>query len=173
MSELLYYVASSLDGFIAHVDGAFDGFEWDDEVVSDFFEDQKQFGTVLMGRKTYDVGLKEGKTSPYPGMHQIVFSKSLNESPDAAVELVKSDPVACVKNLKSEKDKPIWLCGGSDIATQLVKAGLIDKIVIKLNPVVFGTGIPLFGSLPKHISLELVDQKRYDCGIVFNTYNVV
>ncbi|MBN7799189.1 dihydrofolate reductase family protein [Parahaliea mediterranea] len=173
MSELVYYVASSLDGFIAHVNGAIDGFEWDDEVVSDFFEDQKKFGTVLMGRKTYDVGLKEGKTSPYPDMHQIVFSKTMKESPDAAVELVNSDPVSYVKKLKSEKEKPIWICGGSDIATQLVKAKLIDKIVIKLNPVVFGAGIPLFGSVPKHISLELIDQKRYGCGIVFNSYDVV
>lgn len=173
MSELVYYVASTLDGFIAHEDGSFDGFAWDDEVVSDFFNDQKQFETVLMGRKTYEVGLKEGKTSPYPEMRQIVFSKSMAASPDPAVELVASDPVEFVKGLKSESDRPIWVCGGSEIATQLVKAGLIDKIVIKLNPVIFGSGIPLFGSIPQHVSLKLVDQKTYSCGIVFNTYEVI
>lgn len=173
MSELVYYVASTLDGFIAHEDGSFDGFAWDDEVVSDFFNDQKQFDTVLMGRKTYEVGLKEGKTSPYPEMRQIVFSKSLDASPDPAVELVSSDLVEFVKGLKSESDRPIWVCGGSEIATQLVKAGLIDKIVIKLNPVIFGSGIPLFGSIPQHVSLKLVGQKTYGCGIVFNTYEVM
>ncbi|MCG8382860.1 MAG: dihydrofolate reductase family protein [Gammaproteobacteria bacterium] len=172
MSKLIYYVASTLDGFIAHEDGSFDGFAWDDEVVSDFFNDQKQFGTVLMGRKTYEIGLNEGKTSPYPDMRQIVFSKSMSTSPDPEVELVASDPVEFVKALKSISDKPIWVCGGSEIATQLLKAELIDKIVIKLNPVVFGTGIPLFGSIPKHVSLKLVDQKSYSCGIVFNTYEV-
>lgn len=50
MNNPAYYVATSLDGFIAHEDGSFDGFEWDDEVVADFFADLKQFGTVLMGR---------------------------------------------------------------------------------------------------------------------------
>lgn len=173
MSELIYYVASTLDGFIAHEDGSFDGFAWDDEVVSDFLSDQKQFDTVLMGRKTYEVGLKEGKTSPYPEMRQIVFSKSMGASPDPAVELVTSDLIKFVKRLKSESDRQIWVCGGSEIATQLVKAGLLDKIVIKLNPVIFGSGIPLFGSIPQHVSLKLVDQKTYGCGIVFNTYEVI
>lgn len=173
MSELVYYVASTLDGFIAHEDGSFDGFAWDDEVVSDFFNDQKDFGTVLMGRKTYEVGLKEGKTSPYPEMRQIVFSKSMSASPDPAVELVASDLVEFVKGLKSESDRPIWVCGGSEIATQLVKVGLIDKIVIKLNPVIFGSGIPLFCSIPQHVLLKLVSQKTYSCGIVFNTYEVM
>ncbi|MEA5475373.1 dihydrofolate reductase family protein [Synechococcus sp. CCY9201] len=173
MSELIYYVASTLDGFIAHEDGSFDGFAWDDEVVSDFLSDQKQFDTVLMGRKTYEVGLKEGKTSPYPELRQIVFSKSMGESPDPAVELVTSDLIHFVKRLKSESDRPIWVCGGSEIATQLAKAGLFDKIIIKLNPVIFGSGIPLFGLIPQHVSLKLVDQKTYGCGIVFNTYEVI
>ena len=74
MRGITYYVASSLDGFIAHEDGSFDGFAWDDEVVSDFLADLKSFETVLMGRKTYEVGLKEGKTSPYPAMRQVLFS---------------------------------------------------------------------------------------------------
>lgn len=173
MSELVYYVASTLDGFIAHEDGSLDGFAWDDEVVSDFLNDQKQFGTVLMGRKTYEVGLKEGKTSPYPEMRQFVFSKSMDASPDPAVELIASDLLQFVKGLKSESDRPIWVCGGSEIATQLVKSGLIDKIVIKLNPVIFGSGVPLFGAIPQHVLLKLVGQKTYGCGITFNTYEVV
>lgn len=173
MSEIIYYVASTLDGYIAHADGSFDGFAWDDEVVSDFVADQKQFGTVLMGRKTYEVGLKEGKTSPYPDMRQIVFSKSMPQSPDPAVELIAANLVEFVTDLKFQSERPIWLCGGSDIATQLLNAALVDKIIIKLNPVVFGSGIPLFGSIPKHVSLKLVGQKSYRCGIVFNSYEIV
>ncbi len=84
MRELVYYIASTLDGFIAHVDGSFDGFPWDDEYGTDLFasfpetipahlqgakgapDDNKWFDTVLMGRKTYEVGLREGITNPYP-----------------------------------------------------------------------------------------------------------
>ena len=172
MSELVYYVASTLDGFIAHQDGSFDGFEWDDEVVADFIADQSTFDTVIMGRKTYEVGLNAGKTSPYPGMRQIVFSRTLKSSPDKAVELANGNLIPTVSALKEEDGGSIWLCGGSELATPLLQANLIDKIIIKLNPVVFGSGIPLLNAMERYASLHLEETKTYKCGIVFLTYRV-
>jgi len=172
MSDLVYYVASTLDGFIAHSDGSFGGFEWDDDVVADFQADLEQFGTVLMGRKTYDVGLREGKTSPYPSMRQIVCSQTLESSPDPEVEIVDEDIAGFVRHLKSEADAPVWLCGGAEIASVLMAAGLIDRVVVKLNPVVFGNGIPLFEDSVSQSSLVLTDSKVYDCGIILLRYSV-
>ena len=171
MADLIYHVASTLDGFIAHEDGSFDGFAWDDAVVSDFFADLERFGTVLMGRRTYDVGLKAGKTSPYPSMRQVVFSRTL-ESPDAAVEVVSGDLVAFTRALKAEADAPVWLCGGGEIAATLFAAGLVDRVVVKLNPVVFGSGIPLFGPEVDTTALTLTDAKVYEGGTVLLHYDV-
>lgn len=172
MSDLTYYVAATLDGFIAHADGSFDGFEWHDEVVSDFFANLETFGTVLMGRKTYEVGLKEGKTSPYPAMRQVVFSRTMQESPDEAVELVRDDIVEFVRTVKSESDRPVWLCGGADVASTLMSAGLVDRVVVKLNPIVFGNGIPLFRDGCGTFALQLRATKVYDCGVVVLRYDV-
>jgi dihydrofolate reductase len=172
MSDLTYYVAASLDGFIAHADGSFDGFAWDDEVVADFFADLEAFGTVLMGRKTYEVGLREGKTSPYPRMRQVVFSRTMRASPDPAVEFVRGDLVPFVRGVKAEAEAPVWLCGGANVATQLLRAGLIDRVVVKLNPVVFGAGVPLFGDGVERAALDLEGTTVYDCGIVFLRYAV-
>lgn len=172
MTSLTYHVAATLDGFIAHEDGSFGGFEWDDEVVSDFLADLDTFGTVLMGRKTYEVGLKEGKTSPYPSMRQVVFTRTMAESPDEAVELVQGDIAAFVRAAKLKADAPIWLCGGADIASKLMSAGLVDRVVVKLNPVVFGSGIPLFGAATGQTALRLKETKVYDCGIVLLRYDV-
>lgn len=172
MSDLTYHVAASLDGFIAHKDGSFDGFGWDDEVVSDLSTDLERFGVVLMGRKTYEVGLKEGKTSPYPSMRQVVFSRTMEESPDEAVELVRGDVVEFVRALKSEEDASVWLCGGADMASTLMGAGLVDHVVVKLNPVVFGAGVPLFNGDAGQSLLELTETKVYDSGIVLLRYNV-
>lgn len=172
MSDLSYHVAATLDGFIARADGSFDGFAWDDDVVADFFADQKEFGTVLMGCKTYEVGLREGKTSPYPAMRQIVFSRTMEQRPDDAVELVRDDVVAFVRALKAEADAPIWLCGGADLASTLMAAGLVDRVVVKLNPVLFGTGIPLLRDVAGARSLKLRKTKVYDCGIVLLRYDV-
>ncbi|MGI9174864.1 MAG: dihydrofolate reductase family protein [Rhodothermales bacterium] len=172
MNDLIYYVAATLDGFIAHEDGSFDGFEWDDDVVSDFFADLETFGTVLMGRKTYEVGLKEGKTSPYPSMRQVVFSRTMEESPDEAIELVQGDLGEFVRAVKSEADAPIWLCGGADVASTLMGEGLVDRVVVKLNPVVFGSGIPLFNGDAGQAALGLKETKVYGCGIVLLRYDV-
>lgn len=173
MARLSYYVASTLDGFIAHEDGTFGGFQWSDEVVSDFMSDLEQFGTVLMGRKTYDVGLREGKTSPYPAMRQIVFSRSMQQSPDTDVELVSKDIVEFVKHLKASETKPIWLCGGCEIATRLLREGLIDHVTVKLNPVFFGSGIPVMSVLDDTVTLALKASKNYECGIVLLDYDVL
>ncbi len=172
MSELTYYVATSLDGFIAREDGSFDGFDWDDEVVADFLSDLEGFGTVLMGRNTYEAGLNEGKTNPYLTMRQILFSRTMVASPDKAVELVQRDISKFVKDLKAVSEKPIWLCGGADVATTLMNEDLIDRVVVKLNPVIFGTGIPIFGENVCFYKLNLQETKLYHCGIVLLSYKV-
>jgi dihydrofolate reductase len=171
-NNLTYYVAASLDGFIAHEDGSFAGFEWDEQVVADFLADRQRFRTVLMGRKTYEVGLREGKTSPYPSMRQIVFSRTMQSSPDPAVEVVQGDIAAFTRALRQERHGPIWLCGGGQIAATLMQAGLIDRLVIKLNPVLFGAGIPLFAAGIEPAALMLEESKHYDCGIILLHYRV-
>ncbi len=172
MRKLKYYVAISVDGFIAHEDGSFDGFPWDDEVVADFFDSLGQFDTVLMGRKTYEVGLKEGKTSPYPAMKQYLFSRTMATSPDAQVELISENAVETVTALKETPGTAIWLCGGADLATTLVAAGLIDEIILKVNPVLFGTGISLLSTGIEPTPLTLVDTKIYEGGTALLSYRM-
>ena len=172
MKKLKYYIATTLDGFIAHKDGSFEGFIWDDEVVQDFFDSYSWFDTVLMGRKTYEVGLKEGKTNPYPMLKQYVFSKTMEKSPDENVELVSENAVELIKKLKEENGKDIWLCGGGNLATQALQNKLIDELIIKLNPVLFGSGIPLFNDSIDYTTLNLTKTKQYDCGILLLNYEI-
>lgn len=171
MQDLIYHVNASLDGFIARPDGSPEGLVWDEGVAADFMAAIQTFGTVLMGRKTYDLGLAEGKTSPYPFLRQLVVSQSMRESPDEAVELWREDVVARVTQLKAEADAPIWLCGGGSLAGQLLAAGLIDRVIVKLSPVVFGVGIPLFGSDAPIVALVPEGEvKTYDCGVRLLSY---
>jgi len=171
-TTLTYYIASTLDGYIAHDDGSSEGFVWDDELVADMVGSFQHYGTVLMGRKTYDVGLREGKTNPYPMLRQVVFSRTIT-SPDAAVEVTDQDPIAFVKALKANVEAPIWLCGGGTVAAQLMEARLIDQLQLKVNPVLFGGGIPLFAGTIPQTPLRLTDTKVYaESGVVLLTYAV-
>ncbi len=190
MRKLIYYVALTLDGFIADEDGSPDGFPFSDEYAAELFAsfpetfpgpfrtdegtraDNKWFDAVLMGRKTYEVGLRVGVTSPYPTLDQYVFSRTMKESPDQQVELVSENAVDVVAALKSETGKAIWLCGGADFATTLFSADLIDELMVKLNTVLFVSGIPLFRRSIEHTSLELTDSTIFSTGHVSLYYTV-
>lgn len=79
-----------------------------------------KFDAVLQGRMTYQIGLDEGLTNAYRQIRQhLVFSQTMAESPDPSVELVSTDPVARVQDLKREAGKHIWLCGGATLASVL------------------------------------------------------
>ncbi|MEG3838758.1 dihydrofolate reductase family protein [Microcoleus sp. herbarium14] len=188
MRKLKYYVACTVDGFIAREDGSFDCFPMQGEHFTDLFEffpetfpahvqkalgisaENKQFDAVLMGRKTYEVGLNVGLTNPYPTLKQYVFSHSMKASPDRNVELVSDDAVGLVRELKQEAGKDIWLCGGGDLAATVVSE--IDEMIVKLNPVVIGSGIPLFSGAIGPTNLELIDRKIYSNGFLLLHYRL-
>ncbi len=173
MRPLIYYVASSIDGYIAEPDGSFARFVWSDDVVSDFLASYAWFDTVIMGRKTYDVAYKQGITDPYPALETIVFSTALEADVDPNVEVIRGDVVKNVQALKKKDGKPIWLCGGGMLAAQLYQAGLIDKITLKLNPIILGKGIPLLAGETTFSGLTLTKTKEYDCGISLRHYDIV
>lgn len=191
MRELTYYVACSVDGFIAHTDGSHDGFSQDMDYLADIFTtfpetvpshlrdamgvhgENQWFDTVLMGRNTYEIGLKAGVTSPYTHMKQYLFSRSLNNSPDGAVELISDRAIERVTQLKQEPGKGIWLCGGGKLAAVLLAHHLIDKLVLKVNPFLMGAGIPLFSNAVPQTTLELTDQKTYQNGVILLHYKII
>ena len=171
---LKYVVASTLDGRIAQRDGSFDFFAAaGDAHAPDYLASLREFGSVLMGRKTYEVGLRMGVTDPYPFLDSYVFSSSLEASPNERVHLVREDPAAWVHAFKQRPGGgDIYLCGGATLAGALLKAGLIDEMVVKLNPLLIGDGMPLFDSVPAPFLLELSKSKTYPNGVVLLTYRV-
>ncbi|MGB3510524.1 MAG: dihydrofolate reductase family protein [Microcoleaceae cyanobacterium] len=172
MRKLKYYVACSVDGFIAHKDGSFDGFLFQGNHVQDYIESLNLFDVVLMGRKTYEVGLKEGKTNPYPRMKSYVFSRTMKESLDEKIELISENAGALVKSLKNATGKDIYLCGGANLATTFLAENLIDEIILKVNPFFMGSGIPLFAGIIEQTILELINSKIYPNGVLLLNYQV-
>lgn len=173
MLKLKYHVACTVDGFIAHEDHSIDGFVSEGEHVVDYLETLKNdYDIVLMGRRTYEFGFQFGVTNPYPWLKQYVFSRTMERSPDPNVELVSKEITGFVAELKKGTGKDIYLCGGADLAGRLFAEGLIDEVVLKLNPVLFGSGIPLFSGGAKQVDLELTGSKTYGNGVVLLNYRV-
>jgi dihydrofolate reductase len=122
--------------------------------------------------KTYEVGLKEGVTSPYSHMKQYLFSRSMPQSPDENVKLVSDNAIEFVNALKRESGKGIWLCGGGNLATALFTNHLIDQLILKVNPFLMGAGIPLFSDAIPQTALELTDRKIFKNGVLLLDYRV-
>jgi dihydrofolate reductase len=170
MRKVCYHCAISMDGFVARKDGSFDCFAMEGPHVAEFIETLPSYGVAVMGRKTYEVGLKVGVTNPYPFLKTYVFSRTMNESPDPNVILVKDGAVELIRSLKHEDGKDIWVVGAGDFASTLFAAELIDEITLKVNPLLLGDGIPVVTRLEKPPSLKLVRSKIYDNGIVLLAY---
>jgi dihydrofolate reductase len=186
MRELKYYVACTIDRLIARRDGSFDFFLGAgphlDDIVRRFPEtipghlhaalgvrpQRSWCDAVLMGRKTYEVGIPLGVTSPYAHLEQYVFSRTMSGRPDAGVELVTGDPLAAVRELKQRSGRDIWLCGGAALASALLPE--IDQIILKVNPIVLGDGIPLFAGPTEPVSFALVHHAVYDNGFALMHY---
>jgi dihydrofolate reductase len=185
MRELIYYVATSLDGRIASTTGAFDAFpmvgdhfdviyeEWADTVPAAAYDalgltgPRGRFSTVLMGWNTYAAGF-EFTDDPYPHLEQIVFSRRHSASETTSVRVTGDDPREVVADLKSRDGSDIWLCGGGDLAAQLMDQ--IDRLVLKVNPFVFGDGIPLFAGEYRPSPFGLVSSRSFASGVVISEY---
>lgn len=172
MRTLKYHVATSLDGFIARADGTYDAFPKEGDHIPDYFSSFAGYDTVVMGRGTYEPALKVGVTNPYPALRTYVFSRTLAPSTDPAVTISADDPVATVRELKAQPGRAIYLCGGGVLAALLYNAGLVDEIIVKLNPILLGDGIRLFGDAIPVTQLAMRDAHVYPNGVVVLAYRV-
>lgn len=177
MRKLIYHVATTIDNFIAHQDGSVNGFLMEGDHASDYMEHLKLYDTVVMGRGTYEIGYTYGMQpgdAPYPHMQHYIFSKTLkfDKAPAEQLHVIDSDPVAFIKELKQERGSDIYLCGGGAFAGFLFEQELIDTLILKLNPVVYGSGIRLFGNSAKKVNLQLLESKQYQSGVMLLNYRI-
>jgi dihydrofolate reductase len=157
MGTSCYYVAVSIDGFIAKVD---DSLDWLNHVPQhnsfsvlggesvDLFEYHRFFSSVdvlVMGRRTFEV-LMSFAEFPYPQKqvfvctHGVVDTRGLD-----SVVVTTEDPVSLVNKLKLDFKNRVWIVGGGGLAATLMKGGVIDEMIITLVPTILGSGIRLFG----------------------------
>ena len=188
MRTLTYYVAVSLDGFIAGPADEVDAFPLEgdhiDMIIDEFRDalptvahdalgispDNERFDTILMGWETYLAGLPAGAKNPFQHLRQFIFSRTRTETASPDLQPVNEDPLEVVRRLKQEPTgSGIWLSGGSNLAGQLLEE--IDELIFKVNPILLGSGKPLFGGRPYQVDhFELVSSRPFTSGVVVNHY---
>ena len=175
MARIIYYVASSIDGFIAGQNDDISDFAQSGEGVDKYLADLQNFKTVIMGRRTYEFGYQYGLEPgqpAYPHMEHFIFSDSLKIEDLAETVHIENKSIGRIKEIKKSAESDIYLCGGGEFAGWLLDNGLIDQLKLKLNPIILGNGIRLFGNSQTKTKWNLKETESFENGLKILTYDI-
>jgi dihydrofolate reductase len=165
MRKIIYDVAASLDGYICDLNGDPTALPQTGGLVDYYRQRLASYETVIMGRKTYEYGyafgIQPGQRG-YAHMDHHIFSKSIVLPQDRDVAVIRDNWEEAVRALKQKDGGDIYLCGGGEFAGFLAERNLIDILRIKQAPLVYGSGMPLFGGFSGQSRFRLVSAKYFD-----------
>lgn len=166
------FLAASLDGFIARRDGAIDWLSMVERVGEDY--GSKEFfasvDTIVMGRKTYDVGLSF-ESWPYASMRCVVVTNDTTRVARHGETFYKGALAPLFEQLALEDSKRVYIDGGTIVA-QALAAGLVDEVIVSVIPVLLGEGTPLAPAIGRDVRLELTGHQAFESGLVQLRYRV-
>ncbi len=181
MARLIYSAIASLDGYVADEQGNFDWAAPDEEVHAAANLLQQQTGTMLLGRRMYEV-LVAWETMDMDGQpsvmadfaalwretDKVVYSSTLEDVSSARTRLERDFDPETVRRMKASTERDLSV-GGPDLAAQAFAAGLVDECHLFLNPIIVGGGTK---ALPEkvRVALELIAQRRFEAGVVHLHY---
>jgi dihydrofolate reductase len=168
------FVGTSIDGFIARRNGAFDFLPADGGEPHGYEEFIASVDALVIGRNTFEV-VAAFPEWPYGDKRVVVLSsKTLDLSGvrGGIVEQMTGDPAGIVSKLAASGVQHIYVDGGITIQSFL-RAGLVQRLIITRVPVLIGEGIPLFGVLGRDVQLKHIATQQYASGLVKSEYRVV
>jgi len=184
MAKLIYLTNVSIDGYIEDEGGSFNWLPPDDEVFAFATGLLRSAGTLLYGRRLYESmavwetdaalaarsGLMADFASAWQKANKIVYSTTLPAVPTALTSLERRFDPAAVHRLKATAGSDI-LIGGSHLAAQAIRAGLVDECQLFVWPLAVGGGKP---GLPTGVrtDLTLLDERRFPNGVVHLRYRL-
>jgi dihydrofolate reductase len=153
------------------------------------------FDTMLFGRKTYDIfesfwptAVSDAPTAPDPHAperrseairkmgvfinegQKIVFSRTRKTVTWKNSRLFHELEPRTIESLKKQSGKDMIIFGSVQVATELIRHGLIDELQLLVSPVLVGSRRPVFGDLERYQKLELLEAKPYPSGVVSLRY---
>jgi dihydrofolate reductase len=185
VANLIYASNMSLDGFTEDAQGALDWAPPDDDVFLYTTDIMRSAGTYLYGRKMYEVmavwetepalaeqsDLRAAFADVWQSADKVVYSTTLDTAPTARTRIERRFDAEAVRDLKAGAGEDL-LVGGPHLAAEAFAAGLVDECHVMVWPAVLGGRNP---ALPPgaQVSLVLLDEHRFDNGVVGLRYRVV
>ena len=181
MRNVVLFMHISLDGFAAGPNGELDWMSYDEELEKYAEGIVNTVGSPLYGRVTYQMMesywptvLKNPAATSHEIAHarwlenveKVVFSKSLAKAVWNNTRLIKDDIVEEVSKLKQQPGKDLVIFGSPGLAHSFMELDLIDEYQLTLNPVLLGSGIPIFEKIKSKTDLKLLEAKTLNSGVL-------
>lgn len=171
--KVTYYVASSLDGYIAKEGG---DVSWLEELgipmeETGYEEFYSTVDALVMGRKTYDMIVSFGQW-PYGDKPVWICSRGKITTMKGCNLKVGNTPEEAYKAAKDLNNKHLWLVGGGNLASSFLQKNLLTDISLSLMPIILGGGIKLFGDLPIPIKMNKENQAPHKSGFIQLEYAI-
>ena len=182
MRKLIAAMNMTLDGFCDHT-----AMIADDEIHEHYNELLRNAGTLIYGRITYQLmesywpSVVKDPTGNKPmddfavlidNIPKIVYSRTLQQVDWKNTTLKKEVIKEEVLELKQQAGKNI-LVGSPSLIVTLMKLNLIDEYQLGVQPIVLGSGLPLFKNVRDRVDLKLLKTKTFGCGAVMLYYEAI
>ena len=160
--------ALSADGYIAR-DSSAPSTAWTGKADKKrFVEISKRAGVVVMGQNTWKTF---GGRALKDRLNIVYSPERLADMPEGTETTTKS-PSELLTELESRGFKEVAICGGSTIYTMFMKSGLVERLYLTVEPVVFGDGVRLFKE-PLDFKFKLDELVKTDNGTLLLDYSVI
>ncbi len=181
MRKIILFIHVSLDMFSATADRDISWVKVDPEMFDYVAKMTSRSDTALYGRKTYEImqaywpdAGKAPKASKHDRQHsawynsveKVVISNTMKAGGDALTRFVGGDVAGQIRELKNKPGKDILMLASAESARTLTAAGLIDEYKLFVNPILLGSGLPVFGTQGKPVNLQLAGTKVFRSGFV-------
>jgi dihydrofolate reductase len=189
MGRFVYGMNVSLDLLIEQVPGDDGAGEWlliDEELHRAWNDQTRATDLLIQGRVLYEImeaawpQARNDQTLPgymreygelWTAKPKVLVSRTRDTADHNTRIIGGDDAIEQLAALKDETDGSIDI-GGATLATQVLRAGLLDELVLATHPTILGFGRPLFDDYERFIDLELLDQKSFASGVTMHRYSV-
>ncbi len=181
MRRLVFFMHTSLDGFVAGPKGELDWININEEIFDFVSTMTDKADTALYGRVTYEMMQSYWPTAGqqpnaskhdkehsawYSNVSKVVLSKTMNEKGLDNTIVISDQLTENINKIKKQDGKNILIFGSPAASHSLLSQGLVDEFWLFVNPVLVGQGIPLFKGVTKTIPLTLLETKIFSCGVI-------
>ncbi len=159
-------MAQTVNGYIAKEN---DETPWSKPIWGSYYKIANQFKAIILGRRTYEIMKQVNEFSKINNPFVVVLS---NEAKQYSEVPFVSSPQEAVKLLKSKNFKEVLVGGGSKLNASFMKAGLIDEIILDIEPLILGKGIKLFADEDFEVKLKLIKTNKLSDNIIQLHYKI-